>query len=155
MSPESVFKVALERLQTHGRVPHSHLLHMADFDEELMRVVSDRLIRAGHAVDNYGIELVLVDTLGASTGVQVAEATDRQVATGNASDAPHTPSRTAGADRRNTSSSMDGKSTGLPRYMLWEAGCETGPFPREELEQRLVEGRLQPNEFVRIESHDE
>ncbi len=39
--------------------------------------------------------------------------------------------------------------------MFWDAGRETGPFPREELELRLAKGRLQPNEFIRIESDDE
>ena len=41
------------------------------------------------------------------------------------------------------------------RYYLWNAGRESGPFPREELEQRLAEGRLQPTDFVRIDSDDE
>jgi len=41
------------------------------------------------------------------------------------------------------------------RYYLWNAGRESGPYPREELEQRLAEGRLQPTDFVRIDSDDE
>lgn len=166
MTPENIYTIALERLQTHGHLLHAHLLHIADFDEALMRDVSDRLVRAGLAVDNYGMKLLAVDPLGVSTGdleFKSPVATTSQGRAGAPSDAPRIPSVSQDAARRNSSSMPKPAQTpstgrtpaGLLRYMFWDAGRETGPFPREELEQRLAEGRLQPNEFIRIESDDE
>ena len=67
-----------------------------------------------------------------------------------------TPDRIAPLLRqRPPSPASDGVTGGTLRYILWSGGHETGPFPREELELRIAEGRLQPTDFVRIDSEDE
>ncbi len=160
MTPEKAYAIALERLQTHGHLLHSHLLHIVDFDESLMREVSERLVRAGLAEDNYGIELVAV---AAPNVLTTDRESDSPIATAGHERADaiqvSPSSRSKNATRRTTklprTSTAGGPQRSLLRYMFWDAGRETGPFPREDLEQRLAEGRLQPNEFVRIESDDE
>lgn len=60
MSLDELYAIALSMLQTDGHLRHSQLRHIADFDESLEREVCERLIRAGLAKDQYGIELVLI-----------------------------------------------------------------------------------------------
>lgn len=42
-----------------------------------------------------------------------------------------------------------------PRYYFWNAGRESGPYPRQELEKLLSEGHLKPLDFVKAEGNDE
>ncbi len=165
MPSDELYAIALSKLQADGHLRHSQLLHFADFDESLKREVCERLIRAGLAEDQYGIELVWIappDVFTDDGGSESPMATAGQGRTGDAPGSPHSSrgkdvaQRTTDVTSKPQSSPTAGGAQGGPlRYFFWDAGRETGPFPREDLEQRLVEGRLQPNEFIRIESDDE
>ena len=166
MTPDELYAIALAQLQTDGHLLHSQLLHIADFDESLMREVSERLVLAGLAENNYGIELVAVTAPDVSTTDKESDSPIASTGHERAGVAPTSAlssSRPKDAARRTETSktkplqspTTGGAQGGLLRYMFWDAGRETGPFPREELEQRLAEGRLQPNEFIRIASDDE
>lgn len=133
---------ALQQLHAQGHLLHSQLQQIANGDAALMREVRDGLITEGLVVDRYGVALVAVGGAVFSTmdcrELEVPQSRESTIGSPPLFLAQHplTPD-------------------GTPRFVLWSGGRETGPFPREELEQRLAEGRLQPAEFVRIDSADE
>lgn len=168
MTLEEVRVAAISQLHTQGHLLHSQVTQLAGGDTTLTRSVWDSLIAERLAVDRYGVILVAVGVVPhsalASPWTSVPQASE------SASDSPPITSiqqalalspdcerHDLGSARTKfpvTGTRDEWKPSGTRQYVLWCGGRETGPFPREELEHRLAEGRLQPTDFVRIDSED-
>lgn len=169
MTLDDVRAAAIPQLHAQGHLLHSQVTQLAGGDAALMRKVWDSLLAEGLAVDKYGVVLVAVGEVAhsalASPWTSVPQT--RETASGlppiALAQQPLAPSHRGeqhdlGSTRTKplaTVSPDKWRLSGTPQYVLWSGGREAGPFPREELEQRLAEGRLQPTDFVRIDSEDE